>query len=59
MTEIFFSRDMEKCGHQKELKEFFPLKENTNRWKTQVTNFYFKNQNKESRFGAAMAVFFG
>ena len=39
------------------VNKIYPLQQNTNRWKTLVANFFFKNQNEESVFGAAVVIF--
>ena len=50
-TEIFlWVTIMQKCGRQKLLIIFFSSQQNTNRWKTLVANFSFKNQNEEKAF---------
>ena len=40
----------------KSVNKIFPSEENTNRWKTLVTNLSFKTQNKENAFGAPVVI---
>ena len=56
-TEIFFQLPYAKMWSPKSVNKIFPSQQNTNRWKTPVTNFSFRNQNKEIVFGAAIAIF--
>ena len=57
-TEIFlWVTIMQKCGRQKLLIIFFSSQQNTNRWKTLVANFSFKNQKEENMYEATMAIF--
>ena len=57
MKEIFFQSPNAKMWSPIGVNKIFPLQQNTNRWKTLVANFSFKNQNKENAFGAPMVIF--
>ena len=57
MTEIFFQLPYAKMWSSKSVNKIFPLQWITNRCKTLIANFSFKNQNEENTFGASMAIF--
>ena len=57
-TEIFlFSRQVEKCGGQKVLIQFFLCSKTQIDGKTLVANFSFKNQTEENRFRLQLRFF--
>ena len=56
-TEFFFQSPDGKMWSPKSVNKIFPSQQNLSGRRIRVANFYFKNQNEENVFGAAITIF--